>query len=318
MKPIRENDTIQIEVTSFCPKNCSNCTRFCGHYKRPWFMTFDEFKRAVDSLADFQAAQGVGMMGGEPVLHPQFEQFCDYMASKIPAERCGIWTCCPDLGSKEKNLHAGEIIARTFGTIFPNDHTRPDVLHHPFLVSIDELINDQRDMDYMIDRCWAQKAWSASVNPNGAFFCEIAASLSMLFGMRQSAWTVEKGWWHRTPIDYWKQIEEFCHLCGGPLPVLSRYSVEEIDDISPKMLSRLQAIGSPKIKRGEFKIHNLQMQMENRQMASYKDQSYREGIIRRYGLFLVMNTRGFIVPFQKIIGGLKVASTGNVPIAITD
>ena len=277
-------------------------------------MNLDEFKRAVDSLADFKGAQGVGMMGGEPVLHPQFEEFCDYMASKMPPERCGIWTCLPDLGSQEKNLHAGDVIARSFGTIFPNDHSRPDVIHAPFLVAIDEVVADERDRDYMIDHCWAQASWSASVNPHGAFFCEIAASLSMLFGMRESAWPVEKSWWRRNPIDYRKQIKEFCHLCGGAVPLGWRYSTEIVDDISPKMLSRLQAIGSPKIKRGEFKIHNLQMQVENRQMASYKDESYRQAIARRYGLFLVLNTRGFMVPFKKIVGNIKKSENSDPPI----
>ena len=40
-------------------------------------MDFDTFKRAVDSLQDFPNM--VGIIGGEPTLHPQFEEFALYL-----------------------------------------------------------------------------------------------------------------------------------------------------------------------------------------------------------------------------------------------
>ena len=40
-------------------------------------MDFDTFKRAVDSLQDFPNM--VGMIGGEPTLHPEFEKFAEYL-----------------------------------------------------------------------------------------------------------------------------------------------------------------------------------------------------------------------------------------------
>ena len=33
----------------------------------------------------------------------------------------------------------------------------------------------------MIDNCWIQSQWSASITPKGGFFCEVAASLDYLF-----------------------------------------------------------------------------------------------------------------------------------------
>lgn len=300
MKIVRDNDTIQIEITSFCHNNCSNCTRLCHHYKKPWYMDFDTFKRAVDSMVGFRGNQGVGLMGGEPLYHPQFKEFAEYAASKLGAENIGVWSCFPE--GKE---HLGPVIADCCGTVFINDHSIGNVVHSPFLVSIEECV-DKRDMWYLIENCWAWRSWSASINTLGAYFCEIAASMAALFNDGEHAWPVEPEWWTRTPKDYVKQMEKWCPKCGGALcgmrPAQGRYSTEIVDDVSPKMLDRLKAIDSPKIRRGEYAVHDLKPIPECRQMASYKDEQYRKRIAGRYGLILVLNERGFMAPFRKIVG----------------
>lgn len=299
MKIIRENDTIQIELTSFCPRRCSNCTRFCTHYRKPWYMQWEQFKRAVDSLATYRSNQGVGIMGGEPLYHPEFERFVNYAAEKIGPENLGLWSCFPP-----EKARYGELIERSFGTVFPNSHERPDVIHSPFLVSIRECV-PEKDMWYLIEKCWAWASWSASVNLHGAYFCEIAASLAALFDDAETAWPVEDGWWLRTPKDYREQIEKWCPLCGGAncgsMVSMGRYSNEELDDVSPQMLERLQRIDSPRIRRGEYRMHDLKPQPEFRKMAAYKDEAYRNDIVRPYGLFLMCNDRGFMAPVGKII-----------------
>ena len=74
MRSLVDMDTIQIEVTNACTHSCSNCTRFCGHHAKPYFMTLPMFKEAVDSFVGFPKM--VGLIGGEPLLHPAFEERC--------------------------------------------------------------------------------------------------------------------------------------------------------------------------------------------------------------------------------------------------
>jgi hypothetical protein len=293
MKPIRDNDTIQIEITNFCPNDCANCTRLCPHVPKPFFMNFDYFKKAVDSLEGTHCM--VGVMGGEPLYHPMFEEMSLYLKSRFPFKQCGLWTCFPE--GKERYA---ELIADTYGNIFLNDHTRPDILHAPILVSVKEVIPDETEMWYVVDHCWMQRAWSASINPHGAFFCEIAASLSMLLGQPGDGWDVEKGWWTKSTIHYSGQQRNWCPKCGGAVPLKKRFSVDPVDDISPIMLERIKDI-SPKIKRGGFEIHNLQQFQDCRQMATYKDEVYRKRIADRYGLFIVLDQRGFYEPHVKKI-----------------
>src|SRR4051812_36536454 len=98
MRPIAEMSTVQIEITSACVLRCSNCTRFCGTHKVPFFIEEDQFRAAIDSLVGYaqQPHAVVGFMGGEPLLHSKFAEFCDYALSKIPREHLGLWSTFPD------------------------------------------------------------------------------------------------------------------------------------------------------------------------------------------------------------------------------
>jgi hypothetical protein len=289
MRMLFDMDTIQIEITNACINACSNCTRFCGHQK-PYFMSFKRFQEALDSMIGYPNM--TGFMGGEPLLHPEFEKFCDYALSKIPRGQLGLWSCFPKGFEKYR-----ETICRTFGNIFLNDHTRTDIYHCPVLVAAEEMVEHRGRMFMLINECWLQNAWSAAINPNGAFFCEIAASMSILFGTNKG-WRVEKEWWMRTPKDYKDQIEEYCPKCGCAMPLPRRISVDRRDDISPGNLKRLKG-RSLKIDKGEYLVNNLQPSECPEEMASYKDQGYRDIIAARYGIFLILNEKGFLAPYLK-------------------
>lgn len=293
MRPLIDCDTIQIEITNACHKKCSNCTRLVGHHPQPYFMNFETFKNAVDSMVGYPKMTGV--MGGEPLLHPEFEKLCEYLNSKIPREQCGLWTCFPE--GKE---HYREIIARTFGNIFLNDQTRDDILHGPVLVASEEIKGSDAAKWYHIDKCWVQMYWSAAINPKGAFFCEIAASMAMLFGLDDhKGWEVKKRWWEKIPKDFTTQMEKYCLKCGCAMPLRKRYSIDGKDDISPKMYEMLKDV-SPKLKQGKYVINSqLECEVDNRKTATYKDWEYRQGIAGRYGMFVKLNKMGFNEPILK-------------------
>ncbi len=292
MKNLLANDTVQIEILNACVNQCANCSRHVGHHSKPYFMSFDIFQKAVDSMVEFPFMTGI--TGGEPLIHPEFESFCKYISSKIEPDRLGLWTTFP-----KGYEHYREIICSTFGHIFLNDHTRADVYHHPGLVASREVVPYDDILFQYVNTCWAQAAWSPSINPKGAFFCEIAAALSILFE-GSDGWPVTPKWWWRTPKDYTSQIEEFCPQCGFCVPLQRRSSVETVDDISPGNLERLKD-KSPKIKNGNYIISDLKL-IEKRYelpLAAYKDLKYRNKIADRYGIFLVLNNKNFLSPYLK-------------------
>jgi hypothetical protein len=289
MRPLLDMDTIQIEITNACVCECSNCTRLVGHAK-PFMMTMDEFRNAVDSLTDFPKM--VGMMGGEPLIHPQFEEMCHYLRSRIPRERCGLWSTMP-----KGREHLASVVAETFGSVLLNDHTYGDLYHGPILVSPDDLNLDEFARWYFIDHCWIQNSWSASITPKGAFFCEVAAALDYVF-QGPGGWPVEPGWWKKTPKDYVEQMERSCTRCGAPYKLRARKDTDGIDDISYSNLQKLAELHSPKVGRGRFAIYTDGIVNEDFHINQFrKEIDYFQKIAARYGLGLRQNNIGYFEPY---------------------
>lgn len=276
MRSPSEMRIIEIDITNACIHQCSNCTRFCGHHKTPYFMEWEMFKKSVDSLLEY--GRCIGMMGGEPTLHPQFERFARYLAEVYPGQHHVPSSNQPlpvfsnyirdknYLQHECLNRHKGpglmsatskryfqhfDLIQKLFSYQSINDHNNPS-LHQPVLVSRKDLGIPDEKWFPMRDNCFFQNQWSASITPKGAFFCEVAGSLDMLFN-GPGGWKVEPGWWRRTPDEFGDQLQ-WCELCGGALFQQGRLASEEIDDISPSLLKKLEEVGSPKLRRGAVSV----------------------------------------------------------------
>ncbi len=284
MRSPADMEFIQIDITNACNMRCSNCTRFCGNHEKPFFMDFETFKRAIDSMDGFEGVTGI--IGGEPTLHPEFERFALYLQEKFgkqdlkdglayPQERfiqsvhereydsnvlrrrpdgskylkkhgCGLWS----------NMSAGyrkyyEMIQDTFAVQYLNDHINPSY-HQPGLFARKDLNIPDEEWIPLRDKCWIQNTWSATVTPKGCFFCEVAGALDRLFD-GPGGWPIEPGWWKRKSEDFADQLH-LCELCGFALEgrTFTRDSQEETDDVSPTLYAMLQKTGSPKLKAGKI------------------------------------------------------------------
>ncbi len=290
MRPLRDMETIQIEITNACVLSCSNCTRLCGHHPNPFFMTLEEFDRAVDSLLTFPRM--IGVMGGEPLIHPEFDEICRRLHAKIPPERCGLWTTFPNGFER----HA-DVIVETFGNILLNDHTREDVFHGPILVTAREHMREV-DIFYAAHHCSYQNCWSASITPRGAYFCEVAAALDTVLETEQ-AWDVEPGWWMRSPFHFASQIEAFCTNCGGAMRCKARQDTEEKDDISPAWKMRLEQYGSPKMQKGKYEIYRGTPFSNEAPINKFRgDFEYFRQVASKYGLDVVRQPTGYLRPIH--------------------
>ncbi len=307
---------IQIDITNACIHRCSNCTRFCGHHKKPFFMDFETFKRAVDSLDGYVGT--VGMMGGEPTLNPDFEKMARYLAEKRGGndtgslirpqahfmdeihdtemehtfmEPCsfggerrtvdgpGLWSA---IGERYKKYY--ETIQDTMRYQALNDHSNV-MYHQPGLISRKDLRISDADWIPIRDNCWIQNKWSACITPKGAFFCEIAGALDMLFD-GPGGWEIEPGWWKKRPEDFKDQLH-WCEICGLALNTFMRNANEEMDDVSPTLYKKLQDIDSPGLKSGRvnlLKIDNGEIAEESKAPIEKRggDMPYTESYSARY------------------------------------
>lgn len=276
MRSPQDMRIIQIDITNACVHKCSNCTRFCGHHKKPFFMDWETFCRAVASLKGFNRT--IGIMGGEPTLHPQFERFANHIAKEYPSKNKittakepikefvqyirdknffldetlnerrgpGLWT------SVCSNYYEHyELIQDVFSYQCINDHQNPS-LHQPLLISRKEFGITDEEWLPLRDKCWIQNMWSATITPKGAFFCEVAGALDMLFD-GPGGWPIEPGWWKRKPDEFGYQLQ-WCEMCGGALLNSGRLSSDEIDDVSPLIHEKLKLLHSPKLQQGRVNV----------------------------------------------------------------
>ena len=294
MRSPADMQTIQIDITNACNLACSNCTRFCGNHKKNFFMDFDTFKRAVDSLEGYNGVTGV--MGGEPTLHPEFERFVLYLREKYGERKeenrmiypqrefikeirrrefeshilrknedgtgknsgCGnfkmygpgLWS---NMGVTYPKYY--ELINDCFNVQFLNDHIN-ESYHQPGLISRKDLGISDEEWISMRDNCWIQNEWSATITPKGAFFCEIAGALDMLFD-GPGGWPIEPGWWKRKPSEFGEQLQ-WCEICGFALKTFMRDAKEEVDDVSPTLYDMLKEVDSPRMKAGRTNLVKIE------------------------------------------------------------
>lgn len=272
MRQIRDMSIMEIDITNACGHKCSNCTRFCGHHEKTYFMDFETFKRAVDSLDGYQGL--ISTIGGEPLLHPEYDRFAEYLRNKrqykyVPMNdgRCKALTKDYLAFAKAQRWFEGainrgrgnllftsmpanyydhyEAVEDTVTDLWLNDHTNPS-FHQPILVSRKDLGIDDDTFAKMRDNCWLQNFWSASITPKGAFFCEIAGTLDLLFN-GPGGKEILPGWWDQD-LAYFQDQFHWCDICGMALATYSRNANEERDDASESLFKRLESINSPKLR----------------------------------------------------------------------
>jgi hypothetical protein len=239
-------------------------------------MDLDTVKKAIDSLEG--CPSNIGIMGGEPTLHPKFAEICKIMQEMVPEKgRRQLWTN----GYKWKEYE--KIIYETFHpyNIIYNEHNDPaEGLHQPLLIAADDLIEDKKLMWKLINNCWIQNRWSASITPKGCFFCEVAAAQDFLFD-GPGGYPIEKGWWDKTPEDFIDQVRRYCPQCSAAIPMPRVSSHADFDFVSESNLRRLEEAGSPRRLKGKIKIFDRKFTEEDirefkKDWVPWRHRSYKQ------------------------------------------
>jgi hypothetical protein len=263
--PPRQAWALMIDITTRCIRSCSNCTRLLGWRKNDEECHRDmdaaTFREACRSVADFPADSDqnewvkmpkmIGLIGGEPFMHPQFETLVDIMMQEIPdrAHR-GLWTGVPM--DEDRKMWADE----RFAYVNHNVHV-PPCSHQPVLVGSSELVKDRGERRKWVENCWVNARWSPTITTRGCYFCEVAAALDAALGLG-IAKTVRPGWWREDLSFFNSQIAACCHRCGIAMPMPARLDNERKDDISPDNLELLRQAWGAKLPDRKFELFDCQ------------------------------------------------------------
>lgn len=239
-RPTWRNGVIQIHITRACDLSCIGCTQGSNLAGKPVIMTLDNFEVAVSSLRGYNGV--IGIFGGNPTMHPKFEEICNILSKYIPIGQRGLWSnnlngygslCRAIFNPSVSNLnvhtnqHFYDEMKRDWpecnpiGLEYDSRHSPPFVA----MKDIEDLTDEVRWR--MITSCDINQLWSAMVcqfrGEVRGFFCELAGAQSMLheheFSYPDTGINVKRdpNWW-KYPIEtYRNQIEKHCMECGIPL-----------------------------------------------------------------------------------------------------
>ena len=292
-------------------------------------MDYDYFCKAVDTLVDHPGL--IGIMGGEPTLHPRFADICAYLYSKLDNDvkvKPGTLKYPTDsfiemrrrFELDEYELHeyadgprpiirgAGlwtsmtrlfqknlEVIQDTFNFQNLNDHNNIS-FHQPVLITRKDMDVDDKTWEKLKNQCWINQEWSGSITPKGCFFCEVAGALDILYD-GPGGLPLEKGWWKR-PIEDYKEQFHWCELCGVPLKTFARDAREEVSDISKTNYELLKTKDTVKFDEGKInvvEIVNGQITPESmKETEKYHGVSYMEDAQTRISKKTPIYAGGFI------------------------
>lgn len=241
---------IQIWTTRTCDKACFGCTQGSNLGGKPHMITPEQFEQAVSSLVGYFGV--VGIFGGNPATHPQFETLCLILAKYIPKEQRGLWCNNPmgkgrimrevfNPGVSNLNVHLDQKAYNEFKRDWPESMPvglKTDSRHSPPYVAIKDVIADESLRWNMISDCDINKHWSAMLGvfrgELRAWFCEIAGAQSMLhqdnpdypdtghpvtsplYQSLLDEYKVE-AWWQLPMKAFTGQVRKHCHDCGVPL-----------------------------------------------------------------------------------------------------
>jgi len=200
-------------------------------------MTLEQFETSCQTLKDYWGV--VGIFGGNPALHPQFEAICEIMRKYIPKEQRGLW-CNNPMGKgramretfnpavSNLNVHLNQKAFDEFKHDWPECAPfglNEDSRHSPVYVSMDDLGIPKEDRYELISFCDINQNWSAMVcvfrGELRGYFCEIAGAQAMLrqndTRVRDTGLQISEGWWQQKMESFKWQVRQHCHDCGVPL-----------------------------------------------------------------------------------------------------
>jgi hypothetical protein len=184
--------------------------------------------------------------GREPIA--DFNQFAEQRLWDRTNGR-GLWT---SFGPRFIDHY--ETVMDTFSHWNPNDHSAGGV-HQTGLVDAKEMCEalgiPWEDFPKYRDACWVQNTWSGSITPKGAYFCEHAGTIDLLYNEGRNAWPIVDGWWKRTPDEFGEQLS-LCEMCSLALPGPGQVDREDRDIIGDSHRKRLEMVGSPAVRKGRY------------------------------------------------------------------
>jgi organic radical activating enzyme len=210
---------VNIVITNICNLSCGGCHQNCGKIPKDklFFIKIHDLKEVIDKLLGkdkFHERPWIGIFGGEPTLHPKYDQIMDLLVSYKGKTNFVVFSNGRDLNKtkQRENIH--------FKIDFKNDQNRG---FEPTLVASKDYYPDKKKDwffdNLVVDNCYMYKNCFSCIYNKMAYTCESMASLDCLQEKRRG-WAFVDGEdpFVRTLDEVRKQASHFCYRCGWCIP----------------------------------------------------------------------------------------------------
>jgi hypothetical protein len=248
------NRVVQVDVTSRCDLDCSNCTRALAQHKKP-DMTPDQFERAVLACRDWIIRENgvLGIFGGNPCVSKHFPAYAEIIAAHLPERHRGLW--CNNINGHGETIrkHFGPLSYFNFvvhGQTAAAEEMKRELpwatvhgatagsKHASIFVAAGDFVKDEDELWRLVDQCDYDIRWSAIVMQEapdwqtlGGYSCEIAGTHARVNGKALGV-PIEPGWLDLLEESFRHQYDFACRRCGGCLKLDGAADLPAVDQYS--------------------------------------------------------------------------------------
>ena len=222
---------ITITITNVCNLHCGGCNQLCGLFEKEnlWFENIKKIKKYIENIRLYEKPKQkkIGIFGGEPTLHPQWEEILnllyDFPDLKFIVYTNGRINVAEKYNAKQsKKVKEIYEIKNVKFNVSPKCGKNKDsskIEHLPQLIApIDVEKNHSKNYFWKKaqKQCVMWNICGKTIYNNKAYFCESAAAMDHLEGGKRG-WDIEEGKnpFEKSNEEIAKQAKEFCFRCGN-------------------------------------------------------------------------------------------------------
>jgi hypothetical protein len=186
---------LELHITLKCNSACPNCNRLCNIYRdRTEHMSIEQIQKFIDQAKNNGGINKLKVLGGEPLLHPQFVEIYNILAS---ATKDGIINYIKIESNKTVTIPKVE----RYNSVWWKGRPQSKKKHLPFLWSPKDLgvVKGAQPNCRVVRRC------GYSLDKYGYLPCSCAIMISRLFGNTDL-------YSHEFPKQVWG-LDKLCQHC---------------------------------------------------------------------------------------------------------
>jgi Radical SAM superfamily len=203
----RSRDLIEIDITYQCNLHCLNCNRSVTQAPEARHMPVDAVSRFVDeSLSSGRHWRRVRILGGEPTLHPQFQEI---VGELLRYRRVHPSTIVEVVTNGHGKRVEGALAALPAGVMVDNSRKEHPTQPHfgPFnLAPIDDPAFENAVFS---NGCAILEECGLGLTPMGYYPCAVAGGIDRILGEDRGMPTLPND-----GDDMLTEVHRFCRLCG--------------------------------------------------------------------------------------------------------